>query len=128
MLYCTLADLVLIAHFGFVVFSVLGGFLVLKWHRVTWIHIPVALWAVVVEFTGWICPLTPLEHWLRLKSGAAIQELGFVERYLVPLLYPTALTRHFQVVLGAVVLGVNSGIYAWVLRSIARSKAKPFAN
>lgn len=118
MLYPAFADLVLIVHFAFVLFSVLGGFLVLKWHRVAWIHVPAALWAVVVEFTGWICPLTPLEHWLRLKSGAAIQELGFVERYLVPLLYPTPLTRGFQVILGAIVLGVNVGIYVWILRSI----------
>jgi hypothetical protein len=118
MLYSPLADLVLTMHFAFVVFSVLGGFLVLKWHRVAWIHVPAALWAVVVEFTGWICPLTPVEHWLRLKSGAAIQELGFVERYLVPLLYPTPLTRGFQVILGAIVLGVNAGIYVWILRTI----------
>ena len=121
MLYSSLADLTLVTHFAFAVFSVLGGFLVLKWHRVAWIHVPVALWAVVVEFTGWICPLTPLEHWLRLKSGAPIQELGFVERYLVPLLYPTPLTRGFQVILGAIVLGVNAAIYAWILRqSITR--------
>ena len=121
MFYSSLADLVLIVHFVFVVFSVLGGFLVLKWHRLAWIHVPAALWAAVVEFTGWVCPLTPLEHWLRLKSGAAIQELGFVERYLVPLLYPTPLTRGFQVILGAIVLGVNAAIYAWILRrSITR--------
>jgi hypothetical protein len=121
MLYSSVADLTLVTHFAFVVFSVLGGFLVLKWHRLAWIHVPAAVWAAVVEFTGWICPLTPLEHWLRLKSGAAIQELGFVERYLVPLLYPTPLTRGFQVILGAIVLGVNVAIYAWILRrSITR--------
>lgn len=116
MLYRTLADLVLIVHFAFVVFAVFGALLVVRWHWLVWIHVPLALWAVVVEFTGWICPLTPLEHWLRAKSGMTVQDIGFVEQYLLPLLYPTALTRRLQVVLGAIVLGMNGLIYSWVLR------------
>ncbi len=116
MVYRTLADFVLIVHFAFVVFAVFGAFLVVRWHWLVWIHVPLALWAVVVEFTGWFCPLTPLEYWLRTKSGMTVQDIGFVEQYLLPLLYPTALTRRLQVVLGAIVLGMNGLIYSWVLR------------
>jgi len=123
MLYRHLADLILVLHFAFVVFAVLGALLVLKWQWLAWIHIPLALWATVVEFTGWMCPLTPLEHWLRLKGGMPVEKLGFVEQYLVPLLYPTPLTRPMQMVLGAIVLGVNLMIYGWVLKKRLGGKA-----
>ena len=116
MVYRTLADFVLIVHFAFVVFAVFGAFLVVRWHWLVWIHVPLALWDVVVEFTGWFCPLTHLEHWLRAKSVMTVQDIGFVEQYLLPLLYPTALTRRLQVVLGAIVLGINGLIYSWILR------------
>lgn len=115
MVYRTLADLVLIVHFAFVVFALFGAFSVVRWRWLVWIHVPLALWAVVVEFTGWLCPLTPLEHWLRSKSGMTVQNIGFVEQYLLPLLYPTALTRRLQIVLGIIVLGMNGLIYSWVL-------------
>jgi len=123
MLYRHLADLVLVLHFAFVVFAVLGAVLVLRWQRLAWIHVPLALWAAIVELTGWMCPLTPLEHWLRLKGGIPVQKLGFVEQYLFPLLYPPPLTRGFQMILGAVVLGVNLLMYAWILRRRRSGKA-----
>jgi hypothetical protein len=123
MLYRYLADLVLVIHFAFVVFAVLGAWLVLKWRRLAWIHIPFSLWAAIVEFTGCMCPLTPLDHWLRLQGGIAVERLGFVEQYLLPLLYPTPLTRPLQLVLGAMVLGVNVLIYAWILRRRLKGKA-----
>ena len=116
MVYRTLADFVLIVHFAFVVFAIFGAFLVVRWRWLVWIHVPLALWAAVVELTGWPCPLTPLEHWLRNKSGMAVQDIGFVEGYLLPLIYPTALTRGLQIVLGAIVLGMNGLIYWWALR------------
>lgn len=115
MFYGFLADAVLVVHFVFVVFSVTGGFLALKWRRIAWFHIPVAIWAVLVELVGWICPLTPLEHWLRIQTGAIVEELGFIEQYLLPLLYPTPLTRPLQMALGGFVLGLNALIYGWFL-------------
>jgi len=122
MSYRILADLVLILHFAFVVFAVLGAFLILKWRWVAWIHVPAAIWGAVVEFAGWLCPLTPLEHWLRVEAGMAVERIGLVEQYLVPLLYPTPLTRGLQIVLGAVVLGVNGLIYVWVVRRSLRAR------
>ena len=115
MFYGFLADVVLVVHFVFVLFSVSGGFLALKCPRIAWLHIPVAVWAVLVELAGWICPLTPLEHWLRTQAGATVEEIGFIEQYLVPILYPTPLTRPLQMALGGFVLGLNALIYGWIL-------------
>ena len=113
--YRLFADVVVILHFGFVLFVVFGGLAIAKWTRLTWLHLPAVLWAAVVEFAGWICPLTPLETSLRIAAGADAYETGFVEHYLLPLLYPGTLTRSLQIVLGATVLAINIPIYsiAW---------------
>ena len=113
--YRLLADLVLILHAMFVAFVMLGSLAVLHWPRAAWVHVPVALWGAGIEFLGGICPLTPLEnHWRRL-AGEQGYPGGFVEHYVVAVLYPEGLTRRVQLVLGALVLLVNVGIYAWVL-------------
>jgi hypothetical protein len=114
MLYARLADLVVLLHFGFVLFVVSGGLLTLRWRWVPWVHLPAALWGVAVEVGGWICPLTPLENHLRHLGGAAGYGGGFVERYLLPILYPAGLTHGVQLVLAAVVLIANACVYAWV--------------
>ena len=120
MLYRLLADVVLVVHLGFVLFVVAGAFLILRWPRAVWVHIPAAIWGVLVEWSGWVCPLTPLENWLRREGGAAGYAGGFVEHYLVPVLYPASLTRSVQVLLGATVLVVNLIAYALVFaRTIA---------
>ena len=115
MLYRLLADATVLAHVGFVVFAVLGGLLVVCWRRLAWAHVPAVLWAAAVEFGGWVCPLTPLENWFRARAGLARYGSGFVEHYILPVLYPPALTREVQVVLGVSVLVVNVGIYCWVV-------------
>lgn len=115
-----LADLVVAAHLGFVLFVVLGGLLVLRWRRAAWAHLPAMAWGALVEFTGWICPLTPLENRLRAAAGLAGYRGGFVEHYLLPVLYPAGLTRGVQVGLGVVVLLVNATIYIMVIRSWRR--------
>lgn len=107
-----LADLVVIAHGLFIVFVVAGGLLVLRWPRAAWVHLPAAVWGVLIEWAGWICPLTPLENTLRRAAGQAGYSGGFVERYLLPLIYPAGLTPAVQLWLGLVVLVVNVAIYA----------------
>jgi hypothetical protein len=57
-----LADLLVALHLAFVVFVVAGGLLVLRWPRLAWVHVPAAVWGALVEVTGWICPLTPVEN------------------------------------------------------------------
>jgi hypothetical protein len=115
MIYRVLADAVVVLHLGFVVFAVSGALLVLRWRRVAWLHVPAALWAALIEFMGWVCPLTPLENRLRMLGGASGYGGGFVEHYLLSILYPGGLTRRVQVVLGVLVLALNVGIYAWLL-------------
>src|SRR5918996_4100262 len=110
------AEAVVVIHFAFVLFVVLGGLLVLRWPRLAYVHIPAAVWGTLIEFAGWICPLTPLEKMLRERAGGAGYDGGFIEHYLIPVLYPGALTREIQLGLGAVVVGVNLFVYLYVLR------------
>ena len=116
MLYRILANLVVVLHVAFILFAVLGGFLVLRWKRCAWIHLPATIWAALIAFAGWVCPLTPLENWLRERGGATGYMSGFTEHYILPVLYPVALTRGLQAAMGLFVLGVNLGLYWWVLR------------
>jgi hypothetical protein len=115
MSYRLLADLVLLLHAAFVAFVMLGALLVLRWPRVAWIHVPAVFWGAGLEFLGGICPLTPLENHWRGLAGQLGYPGGFVEHYIVSLLYPDGLTRLVQLVLGALVLVVNVAIYARVL-------------
>ena len=116
MLYRFFANLVVVAHVAFILFAVLGGFLVIKWKRCAWIHVPAFLCASLIAFAGWICPLTPLENWLRERGGESGYSTGFIEHYIIPVLYPVALTRPLQIVLGLFVLSINLALYWRVLR------------
>ncbi len=120
MLYRALADFVVVIHAAFVLFVIFGGLLVLRSPRLTWLHLPAAVWGILIEFAGWTCPLTPLENALRLRGGEAGYSAGFIEHYVLPALYPTGLTRNFQIVLGSVVLVFNLAVYAMI---IARQRA-----
>ncbi|MBC7791511.1 MAG: DUF2784 domain-containing protein [Anaerolineae bacterium] len=119
MIYRALADLVLVVHLAFVLFVVLGGLLVLRWPRVAFLHIPAAIWGILIEYRGWICPLTPLENSLRQSGGEAGYSGGFIQHYIQPVLYPAGLTRGTQIVLGSFALVVNLAAYGLV---IARRK------
>lgn len=116
MSYRFLADLVLVLHAGFVAFVVLGALLAFRWPRIAWLHVPVVLWGAGIELLGGLCPLTPLEnHWRRL-AGELGYPGGFVEHYVVTVLYPDGLTRQMQLALGVLVLVVNLAVYGWLLR------------
>jgi hypothetical protein len=121
MLLRSLADLVVLAHLAFVAFAALGGLAALKWPRVAWIHLPAVIWAALIEYAGWVCPLTPLENALRRAGGEAGYAGGFVERYLIPVLYPEDLTRAVQIGLGTAVLLLNALVYWQVARRRVRA-------
>jgi len=121
MLYRGLADALVVFHVLFVLFVVLGGLLVLRWPRAAWIHLLAAAWGAWVEFSSTICPLTPLENHLRRLGGEAGYSGGFIEHYLLPVLYPAGLGRNVQIVLGFFVVLLNVAVYARAWRR-ARSQ------
>ena len=116
MIYRLLADLVFLAHLAFVLFVVLGGLAVWWKPRLAWLPLPAVAWGALIEFAGWICPLTPWEQSLRRLAGEQGYSGGFVEHYLFPVLYPEGLTRNVQVALGVLVLLINAVAYALILR------------
>lgn len=120
-MYVFLADLVVVIHLAFVVFVLCGGLLALRWYRLAWLHLPAAIWGALVEFAGWICPLTPLENWLRVQGGETLYNSDFITRYLMPLLYPVDLTRDLQFLFGAIVIGLNALVYGWLWRTACRT-------
>jgi len=128
MVYRSAADLVLLAHLAFVLFVALGGLLAMRWPKVALAHVPAVVWGVIVEYSGWTCPLTPLESTLRRLGGEAGYAGGFIDHYAIALLYPAALTRSMQLALGTLALGVNAVVYLTLLRRrgtnrcIARSR------
>ena len=113
--YSLLADLVVVIHFLFILFVIFGGLFVIRKKNWAWLHIPAALWGAIVEFTGWICPLTPVENWLRLQGGGPAYTSGFIERYVVSIIYPSFLTRSRQIFLGLAVIIINGAIYGWII-------------
>lgn len=123
MFYDSLATLVVIVHFAFVLFVALGGLLVLRRPRLAWLHVPAALYGAVIEFVGFDCPLTPLEIWLRRQAGEAGYSGGFIEHYVTAALYPEGLTREVQVLLGTLVLVINGTVYVLLLRQRGRRRA-----
>ena len=115
MVYARLADLVLLLHFAFIAFVIVGGLWVLRRPKVAWIHLPAVVWGALLELFGWICPLTPLEVALRRRAGGPGYETGFIEHYLMPLIYPAGLTRSVQLTLAAGLITLNVLIYGLLL-------------
>jgi hypothetical protein len=123
--YHVLADAVVILHFAFLAFVVVGGVFALRWPRVARVHVPAAVWGVLIEFFGWICPLTPLEIALRQRAGEAPYSGGFVAHYIMSVMYPDGLTRGTQAVLGVLVLALNVGVYAAVIARLRHGRRAP---
>ena len=118
--YGILADIVVLIHLGFVFFAVVGGIFIIWWRWVIWLHLPALLWAVWIECIGGICPLTPLENWLRLKGGQGGYEGNFIATYMLPVLYPAALTRNMQFILAILVIVINIAVYGAIFHKRRR--------
>ena len=119
-----LADALVGLHALFVAFVVAGGFLTWRWPRVAWAHVPAAVWGALIEFAGWICPLTPLENHFRRAAGQAGYTGGFIEHYVIPIVYPAGLTRNTQVLLGIAVTVVNLVAYGRLMLRRNRGRAR----
>ncbi len=116
------ADVVVALHVAFILFVVFGAFLAWRWRWVVVIHLPAAIWGALIEFTGWLCPLTPLENALRIQAGSEGYSGGFIEHYIIPIVYPGGLTRSTQVTLGVLVILVNVIAYWGVRRYRDRAR------
>ena len=124
MFFQFLADLVLLLHLGFILFVVLGGLLLRHFPRLIWFHLPAAAWGTAIELGGWLCPLTPLENRFRALAGQLPYQESFIERYLMPLVYPTNLRQSDQFLLGAGCLVINGLVYLWVFQRRMRRRRK----
>ena len=123
--FAALAQALLVVHGAFVLFVIAGGLLVLRWPRLAWAHVPAALWGALIEFAGFICPLTPLENAWRRAAGEQGYQGGFIEHYVTAALYPSGLTRSIQIALGLLVLGVNGWVYWHLWRPRAHLRRPP---
>ena len=121
MYYWIAANVVVLTHLAFILFVIFGGLLLLRSRKWGLVHLPAVIWGSTVELTGWICPLTPLENWLRQKGGYNIYREAFIEHYIMPLIYPSGYTRGFQILLGVLVIAINIVIYIWVYQRRRRS-------
>ena len=125
MLYGLAADLLVLIHFSFIIFVVLGGLLVLRWPKVAWAHLPAVAWGAWIEFAHATCPLTPFEKSLRAAAGQDAYEGGFISHYIIPLIYPPGFDAETATILGYIVISVNVMFYSIVLnRHIIRRTRK----
>ncbi len=116
-----MADAVVVLHLAFILFVVLGGLAVLRWPWLAWLHVPAAVWGALIEFAGWVCPLTPFENFLRERGGAVGYTGGFIDHYITAIIYPQGLTRAMQFGIGALVLAINVFVY-WKLWTRSRRR------
>jgi hypothetical protein len=113
--YSLLADFTILLHFGFILFAVFGAFLVLHWHRLAWLHVPVFIWASIINIGRWICPLTPMEVQFRRAAGETPYQGGFIDHYIGPIVYPEGLTRNTVILFSLAVFAWNLLIYGYML-------------
>ena len=120
MIYRILADILVVLHGLFILYVLFGAFLNFKWPKMIWIHLPIMIWGVLVEYYHWICPLTPLENYFRQLAGEGGYEGGFIEHYIIPVIYPENLTPQFQVFFGSLVVILNLVVYGFYFYRLKR--------
>ena len=119
------ADILVTLHLAFIVFVMLGGMLLLKWPRLIFLHLPAVIWGTLVELQGWLCPLTPLEQHFRMLAAETGYSGGFIQHYLLPIIYPAGLTRDVQTILAASVIATNLVIYTVIYVKYRRGINRP---
>lgn len=109
------ANLVLIIHFAFIIFVMFGALLLFVSAKIIFIHVPALIWGSYNMFTHSACPLTHLENWLLHKANLATYSDGFIQHYIMPIVYPIGLTKDLQIYLGTALIFLNIIIYGFIL-------------
>lgn len=120
-IYLLLAEITVLLHFLFVVFVTIGALLLLRWPKLIWLHLPALFWGIYIQFSGGYCPLTPLEKTFRQLAGIETYDGGFINHYLIPIIYPPGLTYEMQIMIGIGLIVMNLlfyGLYVFRIRSI----------
>ena len=121
-MYELAADLILIVHFIFIIFVVFGALLFFVVKKIVFIHIPAFIWGSYIELTHSICPLTYLENWFLHKANLTTYSEGFIQNYLVPIVYPVSLTKDLQIYLGIALIVINIVFYAFIFNKLKKNK------
>lgn len=120
--YRLAADTMMIAHLLYIIFVVVGGLIAFRARWILWLHVPAVAWAIYVQFVGRLCPLTTWEVGLRQRAGEAGFEGGFIEHYLVPLIYPANMPAALPLLLGTAVIVINATLYGWLIVQTRRRR------
>ncbi len=120
-MYELAANLTLIVHFAFILFVVFGALLFFVTTKIIFIHFPALIWGSYIELTNSICPLTYLENWFLHKANLTTYSEGFIQNYLVPIVYPTNLTKDIQIFLGIALILINIVIYAFIFSKLKKN-------
>ena len=120
-MYEIAADLILIIHFTFVLFVVFGALLLFASVKIIFIHIPAVIWGSYIELTNSICPLTYLENWFLHKANLTTYSEGFIQNYLVPIVYPMNLTKDLQIYLGIALIVLNIIVYVLIINKLKKN-------
>ena len=120
-MYEIAANLILIVHFIFILFVVFGALLFFVSTKIIFIHVPAVIWGSYIELTNSICPLTYLENWFLKKSNKTTYSEGFIQNYLVPIVYPMNLTKDLQIYLGIALIVVNIIIYVFIFNKLKKN-------
>lgn len=115
--YSFLADVVVVAHLGYVLFVILGLVAILagyllhwNWVRNIWfrsIHFTMIAVVVIEALLSITCPLTTLENYLRAEAGQVVRSGSFVGQMAQDILFLDFSPRFFMIaycVFGSVVL------------------------
>ena len=120
-MYEIAADLIIIIHFTFVLFVVFGALLIFVSIKIIFIHIPAVIWGSYIELTNSICPLTYLENWFLHKANLTTYSEGFIQNYLVPIVYPINLTKDLQIYLGITLIVLNIIVYVFIINKLKKN-------
>ena len=120
-MYELAADIILIIHFLFILFVIFGALLFFVVKKIVFIHIPAIIWGIYIELTNSICPLTYLENWFLHKANLTTYSEGFIQNYLVPIVYPVSLTKQLQIFLGIGLIVINIVIYAFIFNKLKKN-------